>query len=74
MNLKNVFRDEDPSQFFEVIEPIGKGASAKIFKVRRIADQKVCVLKYMKPYDEFEKQLIIDEVGILKFNPGDSII
>jgi serine/threonine protein kinase len=31
-------------------------------------------LKYMKPYDEFEKQLIIDEVSILKFNPGDSII
>ena len=55
MNLKNVFRNEDPSLFFEVIEPIAKGASSKIFKVKRLSDQKVCVLKYMKPYDEFEK-------------------
>jgi serine/threonine protein kinase len=72
--LENVFRQEDPSSFYEVLEPIGKGGSSKIFKVRRLADQKICCLKYMKPNDDFEKELIIDEVAILKFNPGDCII
>jgi serine/threonine protein kinase len=69
-----VFKREDPSLYYEMIEPIGNGASSKIFKVRRLMDDKLYAVKFMGAEDEFEKQMIVDEVSIIKYNPGDCII
>ncbi len=45
-SFEKVFRQEDPSKFYEAVEMIGKGANSKIFKVKRLADNKMCALKF----------------------------
>lgn len=53
--MERVFKNEDPSLYYEMIEPIGNGASSKIFRVRRLLDDKLYAIKFMGAEDEFEK-------------------
>jgi len=54
-SMERVFKNEDPSLYYEMIEPIGNGASSKIFRVRRLLDDKLYAIKFMGAEDEFEK-------------------
>jgi len=44
-----VFRHEDPSQFYEPMHKMGSGGFAQVFKVRRTCDDAHFALKLMEP-------------------------
>jgi len=41
--------------YYDITEKIGVGGFAKVFKVRRKADDKICVLKYIEPKNDEER-------------------
>lgn len=43
------FEKEDPSKYYDIIERIGVGGFAKVFKVKRKADNVICALKFVEP-------------------------
>jgi len=42
-------KKEDPSKFYDIIERIGVGGFAKVFKVLRKSDKVTCALKFVEP-------------------------
>lgn len=40
---------EDPSKYYDIIERIGVGGFAKVFKVKRKDDDAICALKFVEP-------------------------
>jgi NIMA (never in mitosis gene a)-related kinase 2 len=53
---------------YEVIEKIGEGSFGKIYKIRRLSDNRLLVWKELK-YDkmsEKEKEMLVREVNILR--------
>ena len=44
---------------------IGQGGFGKVFKVKRKADGLVCALKFCTPQDESEKNMLINEIGLM---------
>lgn len=40
---------DDPSKFYDIIERIGVGGFAKVFKVKRKTDGVICALKFVEP-------------------------
>ena len=42
-------KEDDPSKYYDIIERIGVGGFAKVFKVKRKADGVVCALKFVEP-------------------------
>jgi 23S rRNA-/tRNA-specific pseudouridylate synthase len=45
----NTFKNEDPSQIYEVVSRIDKGTFGLIFKAKRKSDEKLFALKFMQP-------------------------
>lgn len=56
----------DPSKHYDIIGKLGQGGFAKVFKVKRKKDGFVCALKFVEPKSELERQIIINEVGVMK--------
>ena len=48
-NLAFELKKEDPSLHYDIIEKIGVGGFAKVFKVKRKRDQHICALKFVAP-------------------------
>jgi serine/threonine protein kinase len=48
-NLAFELKKEDPSLHYDIIEKIGIGSFAKVFKVKRKRDQHICALKFVEP-------------------------
>jgi serine/threonine protein kinase len=44
-----VFKREDPSQYYEPMHKMGSGGFAQVFKVKRNSDGKFMALKLMEP-------------------------
>jgi serine/threonine protein kinase len=44
---------------------IGEGAYAKVFEVKRKSDDVICALKFVDPKTDEQRQMIINEVGIM---------
>jgi serine/threonine protein kinase len=42
-------KKEDPSKYYDIIERIGVGGFAKVFKVKRKIDNVICALKFVEP-------------------------
>jgi len=42
-------KKEDPSKYYDIIERIGVGGFAKVFKVKRKTDDAICALKFVEP-------------------------
>ena len=45
-------KNEDPSLHYDIIEKIGIGGFAKVFKVKRKKDGQICALKFVEPKTE----------------------
>ena len=60
-------READPSVLFEIKHQdlLGEGGFAKVFKVKRRADNLVCALKFCEPRKPSERNLIINEIGLM---------
>lgn len=56
---------EDPSQYYDIIEKIGVGGFAKVFKVKRKSDGAICALKFVEPKTDAERESVTNEVGIM---------
>jgi len=68
-------KKEDPSKYYDIIERIGVGGFAKVFKVKRKADGVLCALKFVEPKNPIERESIMNEVGImLMCKQNDAII
>lgn len=61
----NIFKREDPSEFYEVVSRLNQGAYGQIFKVRRLVDGEFFALKFMWPKDVNDFNSIKNEVGIM---------
>ena len=57
----------DPSQFFDIKHEnqLGEGGFAKVFKVTRRSDGLVCALKFCEPKSNSDRNLIINEIGLM---------
>lgn len=58
-------KKEDPSKSYDIIERIGIGGFAKVFKVLRKVDQVTCALKFVEPKSQAERDSVVNEVGIM---------
>jgi len=58
-------KKEDPSKYYDIIERIGIGGFAKVFKVKRKEDDSICALKFVEPKTGAERESVINEVGIM---------
>lgn len=56
---------EDPSKYYDIIERIGVGGFAKVFKVKRKSDNVICALKFVEPKSVPERESVLNEVGIM---------
>lgn len=70
-----IFKREDPSEFYEVVSRLNQGAYGQIFKVKRLADGQFFALKFMQPKDVNDFNNIKNEVGLMMMcQEEDSII
>ena len=58
-------KKDDPSKYYDIIERIGVGGFAKVFKVKRKKDDAICALKFVEPKTPQERESVINEVGIM---------
>ena len=58
----------DPSEGFIISHDnkIGSGGFGKIFKVKRRRDEKPCALKFCTPSNSKERNMLINEIGLMK--------
>ena len=63
--ITNVFKRQDPSEFYEVVKRINAGAQGLIFHVKRLSDQKDFALKFLQPKDESDYKNIKNEVALM---------
>jgi serine/threonine protein kinase len=47
--IKFELKKDDPSKYYDIIERIGIGGFAKVFKVKRKSDGVICALKFVEP-------------------------
>lgn len=60
-----VFKREDPSAYYEVVERVADGGFARVFHVRRLSDSKSFALKFIEPKDVSDYNNIKNEVAIM---------
>ena len=66
----------DPSKFFEIKHEhqLGEGGFAKVFKVKRRKDGLVCALKFCEPRKEADRNLVINEIGLMNQCQGQDTV
>ena len=57
----------DPSKFYELKheDKLGEGGFAKVFKASRRTDGLICALKFCEPKNESDRNLVINEIGLM---------
>jgi serine/threonine protein kinase len=65
MKQLSVFKQDDPSKFYEIIKKIGFGGFARVFLVKRKSDGYELALKFIEPKGEKERSIIRNELGIM---------
>ncbi len=57
----------DPSKFYELKheDKLGEGGFAKVFKASRRSDGLICALKFCEPKNESDRNLVINEIGLM---------
>jgi serine/threonine protein kinase len=69
-----VFKREDPSQYYEPMHKMGSGGFAQVFKVKRNSDGKFMALKLMEPRNQKERDMMLNECALMQMNKGETII
>jgi p21-activated kinase 1 len=73
--MKNVFKREDPSEYYEVVKRMAAGSQGLVFHVKRLADQKDFALKFIQPKDQVDYNNIKNEVALMMLcHEEDSIL
>lgn len=50
LETKAVFKNDDPSKFYEIVKKIGYGGFARVFLVKRKDEEgQMCALKFIEP-------------------------
>ena len=72
MQQHNIWKNEDPSPYYDVYsqDKLGVGGFAKVFRVQRKTDKKQFALKFCTPGNEEDKQLMINEVALMRMCAG----
>ena len=68
----NIWKKEDPSPFYDVYshDKLGAGGFAKVYRVQRKSDKQQFALKFCTPETEEDKQLMYNEVALMKLCTG----
>ena len=66
MKDKAVYKQEDPSKYYDIIKKIGHGGFGKVFLCKRKIDGFKCALKYVDPKNDKEKRIIKNEIAIME--------
>lgn len=66
MNENAQIQTTDPSKYYDIIGKLGQGGFAKVFKVKRKKDGFICALKFVEPKNESERQIIVNEVALMR--------
>ena len=53
---------------------MGEGGFSKVFRIKRISDDKEFALKFLQPKDKKEKDRILNEIGLHAISEHDSIV
>ena len=63
----NIWKQGDPSPFYDIYsqDKLGIGGFAKVYRVKRKADQKDFALKFCTPSEE-DRQLMLNEVALMR--------
>jgi p21-activated kinase 1 len=63
--VTDIFKQEDPSAYYEVIKRMAKGSQGHVFKVKRLKDGKEFALKFMQPKSKEDYNNIKNEVAMM---------
>jgi p21-activated kinase 1 len=66
INQVTMISKEDPSKQYDILGKLGQGGFAKVFKVKRKSDGFICALKFVEPKNEKERNIILNEVGLMQ--------
>lgn len=57
----------NPAEIYEIKhnKQLGQGGFAKVFKVRRLKDDKPCAMKFCSPPNEEDRNMVINEIGLM---------
>ena len=60
-------QNSNPAEIYEIkhTNQLGQGGFAKVFKVRRLADDKMCAMKFCSPPNEEDRNMVINEIGLM---------
>ena len=60
-------KEKSPADTYEVNHDskLGEGGFAKVFKVKRWKDGKQCAMKFCHPKNKEERNLVINEIGLM---------
>lgn len=65
---------DDPSKKYDIMDRLGQGGFAKVFKVSRKSDGFVCALKFVEPKNDKERKIIKNEVGLMQMYQENNLI
>jgi serine/threonine protein kinase len=67
-------RTDDPSKVYDILDKLGHGGFAKVFKVQRKTDNFVCALKFIEPKNDKERKILKNEIGLMQMYQDNSFI
>lgn len=73
-NLKKIVDKENPKFLFDLIEKAGQGASGAVYLAKRKVDNKKVAIKQMDLKLQSRKELIINEISIMKDSHHKNIV
>ena len=64
--------EDNPATHYSIVCHLGEGGQAKIYKIKRISDNKLCVLKITS--DVTDRQAVINESSLMSWLNCDQIV
>lgn len=63
---------DNPATYYKIVSRLGEGGQAKIYKIQRLSDDKLCVLKHTS--DITDRQAVINESSLMSWLACDQIV
>lgn len=76
LESKAVFKNDDPSKYYEIVKKIGYGGFARVFLVKKKEEEgTLYALKFIEPKNVKERLIIKNELGIMQMcQDNDNVI